>query len=687
MSLSRLKANPQQKAAILHRGSALLVLAGAGSGKTRVITEKIAWLIRTQDIDPKHISAVTYTNKAAREMKSRVAELFKQSDSNISTKGLSISTFHSLGMKILRSDYDLAELRPGFSIVDPDDAVIIVSDIMSQTVSRDSELAQRIYQQISQWKNLGLSAVELQRNFEHHHQPNPVSLAALQIYPRYDRYLRACNSVDLDDLIFMPTRLLGESQDFRKKWQRRIQYLLIDEYQDTNGAQYALVKHLVGTGSRLTVVGDDDQSIYSWRGAQPENMLRLEKDYPNLTVIKLEQNYRSAGRILKIANQVISNNPRPFEKSLWSELGYGDVVKIETARNDELEAEKVVSAIMTRQFRYNAEHRDFAILYRSNHLARMLETKLREMRIPYHLSGGLSFFDRSEIRDIMAYLRLLVNPADDTAFLRIINTPRRGIGSTTLEKVTGLASQLEISLLETLLCDEIGSQVNAKQHAALRQFAEYMIACGDNASRGDPVKTINDLLEEIGYQRWLSDSGEESTAERRWENVQSLVDWIEALSQSPVADGETEDSSLSSIISQVILSDILDKQKDNTVNNEVNLMTLHASKGLEFKHVYIVGVEEEILPHRVSVAEDAIEEERRLFYVGITRAMQTLTLSHCKVRRRFGETVSCDPSRFLNELPGDEVQWTDQVEVSHEEKQQTGKSHLAKIRAGLSQNN
>ena len=383
---------------------------------------------------------------------------------------------------------------------------------------------------------------------------------------------------------------------------------------------------------------------------------------------------------------MISNNPRPFLKTLWCELGYGDVVKIETARSDELEAEKVVSAIMTHQFRHNSEHRDFAILYRSNHLARMLETKLREMRIPYRLSGGLSFFDRSEIRDIMAYLRLLVNPADDTALLRIINTPRRGIGSTTLEKVTNLAAQHKTSLLETLFSDALASLVNTKQHNALKQFAERMVSLGDDAQRGDAVAAINTLLEEIGYQRWLSASGDESAAERRWENVQGLIDWIEALAQSPVEDGETDSNSLPAIISQVMLSDILDKQKQDADNNEVNLMTLHASKGLEFKHVFIVGVEEEILPHRVSVAEDAIEEERRLFYVGITRAMQTLTLSHCKVRKRFGETVSCDPSRFLEELPADEVQWQDQIEVSEAEKQQTGKSHLAMIRAGLSQN-
>ena len=677
--------NQQQKAAIQHHGSALLVLAGAGSGKTRVITEKIAWLIRTKKVPAEKITAVTFTNKAAREMKSRVAGIFKGSDQGKNAnKGVKISTFHSLGMRILRKDAEHVELRSGFSIIDPSDAVVIVNDILAESGPRDAEFAQRIYNRISMWKNLGLRPEQVLAQGPGDDAPDPIHTVAVEIYPRYNRYLRACNSVDLDDLIFLPTQLLQDNEQVRQSWQKQIEYLLIDEYQDTNGAQYELVKNLVGDGSRLTVVGDDDQSIYSWRGAQPENMLRLDADYPGMTLIKLEQNYRSAGRILKIANEVISNNPRPFTKTLWSELGYGDVVKIESARNDEVEAEKIVSAIMSHQFRYNSEHRDFAILYRSNHQARILETKLREMRIPYRLSGGMSFFDRSEIRDIMAYLRLLVNPADDTAFLRIINVPRRGVGATTLEKITELAATEKSSLLETLLDPKLSESVNARQHQVLRDFAERMIEDGDNAARGDPVKVINSLLEDIGYERWLMESGDESAAETRWENVISLVDWIASMAENPQGDDES-DSGLSSILAQVILSDILDKQNDDTDRNEVSLMTLHASKGLEFKHVFVVGVEEEILPHRVSVAEDGIDEERRLFYVGITRAMQTLTLSHCRVRRRYGETISCDPSRFLDELPSDEIQWQDKVEVSEEEKQATGKSHLAMIRAGLSQ--
>ena len=675
--------NDSQKQAIHHTGTALLVLAGAGSGKTRVITEKIAWLIRSQKVNPYTITAVTFTNKAAREMTSRISTMFKQHASGSKqAKGLSISTFHSLGLRILRSDLGLAGLRSGFSVIDPADAQIIVGDLLAEELSRNPEMAERVFYTISRWKNDGIfpQASDIQTVTD---QTNPVSVAAAAIYPRYDRYLRACNSVDLDDLIFLPTQLLKANLDFRLRWQEKIRYLLIDEYQDTNGSQYGMVRYLVGSGSRLTVVGDDDQSIYSWRGAKPENMTRLNKDYPDMSLVMLEQNYRSMGRILKVANHVISNNPRPFSKTLWSALGYGDAITIKTARNDEVEAEKVVSAIMAHQFRHNSENRDFAILYRSNHLARILETKLREMRIPYRLSGGLSFFDQSEIRDIMGYLRLLTNPADDTAFLRIINTPRRGVGATALEKITALASRKNLSLLDTLFDDELKNTVNARARDTLVKFARWIKEAGDKAKRGDSGSVVKLVLEEIGYQRWLMGSGDEATAERRWENVLTLADWIETLANNQT-DNTDEEQGLSAIISQITLSDILDKQKDEADNNEVSLMTLHASKGLEFRHVFIVGVEEEILPHRVSVLDNAVEEERRLFYVGITRAMQTLTLSYCRVRRRYGELISCDPSRFLEELPEEEIQWEDRMEVNKEETQEIGKSHLARIRAGLS---
>ena len=648
-----------------------MVLAGAGSGKTRVITEKVAWLIKNQQVKPEKIVAVTFTNKAAREMKARVASLFETStDSKQRVKGLTVSTFHSLGMRILKSNLELAGLRRGFTIVDPSDALNVVIELAGKEDVTKPEIAEQLLNTISTWKNAAIGPGR-----EPLDEPNPITALAAKIYGKYDHYLRVCNSVDLDDLIALPTQLLHSDAEFLKHWRERIQYLLIDEYQDTNGSQYQMVRLLVNQGAGLTVVGDDDQSIYSWRGARPENLITLSQDFPDLKIVKLEQNYRSAGRILNIANQLISQNPRPFSKTLWSELGYGDAVTLKSAKNDEQEAEQVVSAIMSHQFRFNSDFQDFAVLYRSNHQARIVEIKLREMRIPYRLSGGLSFFERSEIRDIMAYLRLLTNPSDDAAFLRIINTPRRGIGATTLEKIAQLASSKQQSMLDTLLDRDLANGVKPKLCERLKQFAQWIVQSGDDAERGDPVRVVKEMLDTLDYHRWLMDSSDEAAAQRRWENVNALVGWIENL-----ATGEEEDSALSEILSQIILSDILDRQQQDSDHNQVSLMTLHASKGLEFKHVFIIGLEEDILPHRVSVLQDAVEEERRLFYVGITRAMQSLSLSYCRLRKRYGEMVRCDPSRFLEELPKEELQW-DQDPADIEQNQASGRAHLANIRA------
>ena len=517
--------NPQQHSAIQHDGSPLLVLAGAGSGKTRVITEKIIRLVNTLGVSPNRITAVTFTNKAAREMRKRIGDALA-SDKEAARR-LTISTFHSLGMRILRSHLDVAGLSAGFSIIDPTDAQNVVGDFLARKSGRNPDMAERIYYTISRWKNDGLPPDSPQLPAS-----NPAELAAQTIYPEYERYLRACNSVDLDDLIFLPTRLLREHPEVRQTWREKIHYLLVDEYQDTNGAQYDMVKLLVADGSHLTVVGDDDQSIYSWRGARPENLVRLQQDFGHLEVVKLEQNYRSVGRILTVANQLIARNPRPFEKRLWSEKGYGDAVRIVAAKNDDTEAEKIVSALMTKQFQSNCRYSDFAILYRSNHQARVLETKLREMRIPYRLSGGMSFFDRAEIRDAMAYIRLLSNNSDDTAFLRIINTPRRGIGATSLEKLATLARDQACSLLDAALSADLDQHIPANRAERLRAFAERMVHLGDNAERGDPADVVGDLLAEISYQDWLRESGDESTADRRWENVESLLSWIRQLSET-----------------------------------------------------------------------------------------------------------------------------------------------------------
>jgi ATP-dependent DNA helicase Rep len=652
----------------------LLVLAGAGSGKTRVITQKIAWLIEKRSVSPEAIVAVTFTNKAAREMKKRVAEIL--SDSSRS-RSLTISTFHSLGLKILRREAEQAGLRNGFSIIDPKDAVGVISDLLRGEKATDMDLYEKIHWQISSWKNAGISPQDLRVD-----GTSPVINAAIAVYPDYNRYLRACNTVDLDDLISLPSTLLLENGPAKAYWCARFRYVLVDEYQDTNGAQYDFIKRLAGQGKGLTLVGDDDQSIYGWRGARPDNIATLSDDFDDLEVVKLEQNYRSAGRILKIANQLIQNNPRLYEKTLWSEFGFGDKIPV-LACNDEVhEAERVVSQILRQQFEYNAEYKEFAILYRGNHQARILEQKLREMRIPYHVSGGLSFFDRAEIRDMLAYLRLLTNPSDDRAFLRIINTPRRGLGASTLEKLAQFSAARSLSLFDGVFENELRGVLKPKAFDTLRFFCQRMVELADNAERGDPVEVFKELIAELGYQDWLFDNNEEAAAERKLENIEELLGWMTSINDDlPETSSEDTTGRLSQVVSQIILRDILDRQAQDKERNEVNLMTLHAAKGLEFNYVCIVGLEEQILPHRVSIDEQGIEEERRLFYVGITRAMKNLTLSYAAKRRRYGETIQCEPSRFLQELPQDELIWEGKgIEASPEQQQISKQAHLANIR-------
>ena len=662
------KLNSPQQQAVEHLGSPLLVLAGAGSGKTRVITRKIEWLIRQRAVSPADITAVTFTNKAAREMKQRVQQGFQSPET---LTGLTISTFHSLGMKILRKHAPVLAMRAGFSIIDPRDVSNVLSDLLRADLVNNRDLVDRVARRISHWKNLGLNPEQAAADAE-----DPVGKAALQAYPGYQRYLRACNSVDLDDLIYLPAVLLRENPDICRTWQLNIRYLLVDEYQDTNAVQYQLVKLLAKEGKRLTVVGDDDQSIYAWRGAQPENLAILEQDFPGLSVIKLEQNYRSSERILNAANSVIANNPRTFNKALWSNLGHGESIRIIAADNEQVEAERAVSGIMRHQFRKHSKHGDFAILYRSNHQARELEIKLREMRIPYRISGGSSFFDRAEIRDVMAYLRLLTNPADDSALLRIINTPRRGVGATSLERLANYAAERNQGIFQTLSDPGLGTIIKPGLAVRLREFAASMVKLGHSTMDNDPIEAARKMLDYLQYQQWLRDTCEAEVADKRWENICLLMDWLENAhrhSDTP--------RNLQEMVGELVLNDALDQQQQEEETNQVNLMTLHAAKGLEFAHVYIVGVEEDIIPHRVSLDQGNDQEERRLFYVGITRAMQTLTLSYARKRKRFGDTITCEPSRFLEELPAEDIEWDKGESADPVQIQDTGRAHLASIRA------
>ena len=648
--------NPQQKAAVKYIDGPLLVLAGAGSGKTSVITQKIAYLINQCGISARHIAAVTFTNKAAREMKARSGKLI----SGPEARGLTVSTFHNLGLTIIRRESKHLGFKRGFSIFDADDAKNLLKELMLRDSDLDTEHLDLAQHQISRWKNNLLSPTQALSQAE-----NGSEQAIAIVYERYNQALRAYNAVDFDDLILIPTCLFRDHPDILDKWQNRIRYLLVDEYQDTNHAQYQLVKLLVGARRALTVVGDDDQSIYAWRGAKPENLVQLNEDFPELNVIKLEQNYRSTGHILKAANQLIDNNPHVFSKSLWCDMGSGDPLRLIRTPNEEVETERVVNEILDMRLRKSCHFRDFAVLYRGNHQAKLLEMKLQTQGVPYHLSGGTSFYARTEIKDIMAYLRLVVNSDDDNAFLRIINTPRRQIGTTTLEKLGHYANERHLSMMDAM--DEVGlqSQVPAQNLERLQRFKLWLQNVERNCINGNAVEAIREMVDDIDYEGWLHQNASSgAVAEKRMGNVNFLLDQIKKLlekddmavaGEDPINDGQDENQ-MEDAIAKLILRDLLDRQEEESADDKVQLMTLHAAKGLEFPHVFLIGVEEDILPHRNSIEEGNIEEERRLAYVGITRARQTLTMTMASKRKQFGEIINTTPSRFLDELPQDDLE-------------------------------
>lgn len=660
--------NPQQRAAVLALDCPLLVLAGAGSGKTRVITEKIALLIR-KGMPARHIAALTFTNKAAREMKSRISQLVAGRE----LRGLTVSTFHSLGLDILRLEHAAMGYKKTLSIFDEQDRTTLLKELIRHTLSEwDVERVNEYAGRISRWKNLFLTPEQAA-----HQDDGYAEIAPL--YEAYTRQMRAYNAVDFDDLILLPVLLFQSHPTVLEKWQNRIRYLLIDEYQDTNQTQYQLLRLLVGNPGRFTVVGDDDQSIYAWRGAQPENLAHLQRDFPRLKVIKLEQNYRSTGRILKVANQLIANNPHVFEKRLWSALGYGDPLRVLTHRDDVAEARQVAADIVHHRFRHGSRYQDYVILYRSNHQSRPFEKALREHSIPYYITGGPSFFSYAEVKDTLAYLRLMVNPADDAAFLRIVNVPRREIGPGTLEKLGTYARERHISLFAA--SQELGLRQTLAEAAAhrLTRFCQLIETVARKARQGNAFDVVEAFIEEMGYPQWLRENaGTEEAARRKLGQVRELTDWLRRMGQQ-----EEPPLSLDEVVAKIMLMDILDRNQEDEAGDRVHLMTLHAAKGLEFPCVYLVGMEEDILPHRNSPGDDALAEERRLAYVGITRARTQLTLSYCTHRKRQGEWVSCKPSRFLEELPEEELEWPERRPLPPEIKRERALASLAHIRSLL----
>ena len=658
--------NPQQRDAVKYIDSPLLVLAGAGSGKTSVITRKIAWLVQECSFKPHNVAAVTFTNKAAKEMRERVQQLIPGKDA----RGLRVSTFHTLGLDILKSHLKEAGRKSGFSILDAEDSMRILKELTLQSNDLALEQLELAQSQISSLKNQLIEPAEAIAQAE---TSGEAKIARL--YERYGEALQAYNSVDFDDLINIPVQLFKDYDDILEHWRNRIRYLLVDEYQDTNHCQYELVRMLVEGRGRLTVVGDDDQSIYAWRGARPENLAQLNEDFPGLKVIKLEQNYRSSGRILAAANAVIGNNPHVFEKTLWSGLGIGDPIRACLRADAEDEMDWLVEDLQFQVTSKRLKYRDMAILYRSNHQARMLEIKLQANGVPYQISGGTSFYAKTEIKDVMAYLRLLINPDDDNAFLRIINTPRRQIGTQTLQQLVNYASARSSGLLTA--CNEIGlgQYLTGPGRERLTRFYQWFSYLQEAIYQADPIPLIHEMIDDIDYFGWLvQNASSVKVAEGRMKNVNLLIDGIKKMMDDTDSDDALEDA-----VGKLVLRDMLDEQAEEDANDRVQLMTLHAAKGLEFPYVYLMGMEEGLLPHQNSIDTDNIEEERRLFYVGITRAKQNLCITLAAQRKHYGDTFFTSPSRFIEEIPADLIRrhgFATETEEEAEEKQQNARANL-----------
>ncbi|UXY14498.1 UvrD-helicase domain-containing protein [Chitiniphilus purpureus] len=658
--------NAPQQAAVRYLDGPCLVLAGAGSGKTRVITQKIAYLIEQAQMDARNIAAITFTNKAAREMQERVASLMDPGR----LRGLTVSTFHSLGMRILREEARHIGYKPQFSILDSADAAKIISDLLATT---DKALVRATVSRISLLKNDRVSP-----DAALHSAASEGELHLARLYRAYQDTLLAYQAVDFDDLIRLPVDLFEAGEEVLRKWQQRLRYLLIDECQDTNATQYQMVKLLTGVSGQFTAVGDDDQSIYAWRGADMENLRLLQQDFPRLKVIKLEQNYRSVARILKCANAVIANNPKLFEKTLWSDLGIGDPVQIIEAKNEEHEAELVCMKLQAHKFEAGTGFKDYAVLYRSNFQARIIETALRTQRIPYVISGGQSFFERAEIKDVLAYLRLAANENDDPAFIRAVTTPKRGVGNVTLERLGAYAAERHCSLFAAVFEEGFIHQVQPQQYEPLKVFAGFINNLQYRARTEPAGALLQELLAAIGYETWLYDTEEPRPAETKWKNVQDFVGWVDK-------QGQEKGRSLIEIVQNIALITMLEGRDEAEVD-AVRLTTLHASKGLEYPHVFLIGCEEDILPHANSIEGNMVEEERRLMYVGITRAQRSLTITYCGKRKRAGEWQITQPSRFLRELPAEEIRVSGRLAGAKSEPlvtKQEGRAMLAGLMAKL----
>ena len=625
--------NSPQRAAVEHIDGPLLVLAGAGSGKTRVIVEKIAHLIASKRMPAKRIAAITFTNKAAKEMRERVAKRIKGD----AAEGLTVCTFHAMGLRILQIEHDKLGLRRGFSIFDSDDSAAQIKDLLGSGAKNDA--LDNVRNLISRAKNAGLSPEQAMAEAR-----SPREIDAATVYALYQTRLGSFNAVDFDDLIRLPVQLLESDPDAALGWRERIGYLLVDECQDTNDAQYRLLKALAGERGLFTCVGDDDQSIYAWRGANPDNLLELGKDYPALKIVKLEQNYRCSNRVLRAANALIANNPHEHPKTLWSDQADGERIRIWECRDAAHEAEKVAAEIHFTATAKQAPWSDFCILFRGNFQSRALEKALQLLRVPYHLSGGTAFLERGEVKDALAWLRLVANPDDDAAFLRAVTSPKREVGATTLSKLAELAQRAGMPMSRA--AESVGAlkQLSPRAGNALDGFVGIVRGLRADANRLSPAELVRELASRSGLlQSIRAQCKDEASFQRRKQNLEELADWFDG--GKGAGPGE--------LAAQLALLSHADK---GDAGNQVRLMSLHGAKGLEFRYVFIVGVEDGTLPHEASIDEGRIDEERRLLYVGITRAKEQLWLSHSKQAQKWGDTLRLKPSRFFEELPADEIQ-------------------------------
>lgn len=657
--------NDAQQRAVKCTEGPLLILAGAGTGKTRVITARVAYLIM-QGADPAHILAVTFTNKAATEMRERLGRIL---DAEAAEK-VTMSTFHALCLRILRTNIDRLGYKNNFSIYDEGDQLGLIRKIITRTSAREEKLD----------PNLARNAISKAKNNSWKPPDNDETLLG-SVFARYQAELKTLNAVDFDDLLLLAVRLLSEHADVRDRWRDRFRYLMVDEFQDTNRLQLELVTLLADERRNVAVVGDDDQSIYGWRGAEVSNILEFEHHFPNPTVVTLEQNYRSTNAILGTASSLIRNNPRRRPKKLWSAQEGGEKVRLIEAPNDREEAQFVAEEMERKNFSEGEAWENFAVLFRMNAQSRLLEENLRRLHIPYRIVGGKSFFDRREIKDLLAYMTLLVSPDDDSSLLRVINTPARGLSAATVERALEWSVRHKCSLWRALGNPAFLREMSARTAASIRVFVEMI---GDYETKlaeplSNPAALVTKLTAEIGYAAELRRNCK--TAEEAAERESNVGDILRDLAQFL----KRSTKGLRGFLDEVILDQEREEEEEELEQKTgVTLITMHAAKGLEFKHVYLIGLEEGILPHDRSRAEGSIDEERRLFYVGITRAMWTLTLSHCRTRTKYGSVASCAPSSFIKELAPEFLDTINLLKLlSTPVAEESAKSRFAQMRAAL----